>query len=78
MVLRRRDEQGIIKAIARLTICEAPQDPASTNGDRSVDRVDAISEARSDLVEPYALTRRPGSPTSFRCSPRSQSATLPR
>jgi hypothetical protein len=53
--LRRRDEQGIMKAMARVTNCEARQDPASANGDRSVDRVDAIGEARSDLVQPFAL-----------------------
>ena len=49
--LRRRDEQGIMKAMARKSIGETRQDPASANGDRSVDRVDAIGEAPSDLVE---------------------------
>jgi hypothetical protein len=53
--LRRRNEQGVMKAMPRLTIREARHDPASANGDRSVDRVDAIGEARDDLVEPFAL-----------------------
>ena len=44
MVLRCRYEQGIMKAMARVSIREVRQDPASANGDRSVDRVDAICE----------------------------------
>jgi hypothetical protein len=54
--LRRRDEEGIVKPMARETGGgEARQDGASASSDRGVDWLDAVSEARDDLVEPVAL-----------------------
>jgi hypothetical protein len=53
--LRRRDEEGVVKPMARETGGEARQDGASARSDRGVDWVDAVSEARDDLVEPVSL-----------------------
>ena len=56
MDLSRRDEQGVMEAMARVAVCEAWEDPAGADGDCGVDRVDSIGEARAGLVEPVALT----------------------
>jgi hypothetical protein len=48
--LRRRDKEGVMKPMARETGGEAWQERAGTRRDRGVDRVDAVGEARDDLV----------------------------
>ena len=55
MDLRRCDEQGIMKAMTRVTIREARQECAGARGNHDLDRVDPVGEARDDLVKPVML-----------------------
>jgi hypothetical protein len=55
--LGRRDEEGVVKVMDLETSGAARQQRAGARGDLGVDRVDAISEARDDLLEPAAQRR---------------------
>lgn len=51
--LRGREEEGVVKPKAREGSGEARQERAGALGDGGVDRVDTVTEARDDLVEPF-------------------------